>query len=146
VNRGALVRQVARPHELRGGRTRWRTLVQTTAIAMIAVSVGVIGATLVGRRHYLCEAPPPADRTKLFLRQLAFEAFPAWQASQGDTSCPTIHELVRWTSASGGEVRDAWDQPIEIRCGEPLPGSVHGLLLRSAGPDGEFGTDDDVTL
>lgn len=139
----ALVRHARRGDELRarGWRRYARMFVQIGAVATIATSVALVGVSLIPHR---C-GESRHDRTKLFLNQLAYEAFPAWQASQGDTSCPTMHDLLRGTELPRDQIRDAWGQPIEIRCGEPLPGSVHGIFLRSAGPDGEFGTDDDVT-
>ena len=141
---GPLVRQAQRGHELRGWRKHGKTFVQVTAIAMIAVSVGVLGAAAVAYNAHEFRASPE-ERTQQLLRKLAYDAFPAWQESQGDTSCPTIRDLLVWTDLPRDHVRDDWGQPIEVRCGEPLPGSVHGLRLRSAGPDGMFGTDDDVT-
>jgi hypothetical protein len=111
--------------------------------AFASGAVFVAGLVISSHHATMC-GESREDTTKLFLNKLVYEAFPAWQASQGDTSCPTIRDLVRYTDLRQGQVRDAWNQPIEIRCGEPLPGSVHGLWLRSAGPDGVFGTDDDV--
>ena len=142
---GALVRHAPRGPEIRRWGTRWRTFVHAIAVSMIAVSLSIIGLHIAASPA-LMQRTTPAEQTKRFLHRLAFEAFPVWQQSQGDTSCPTIRDLLVWTDLPRDHVRDAWGQPIEIRCGEPLPGSVHGLFLRSAGPDGEFGTDDDVTL
>lgn len=139
---GGFVRHAQRRDELSGWRRHWFTLLVLAAVAMLVGSVAIAGVSLL--RQDTDEVGAPEDHTRSVLDKLAYEAFPAWQASQGDTSCPTIRDLLRYTDLPPTQVRDAWRQPIEIRCGEPLPGSVHGLWLRSAGPDGEFGTDDDV--
>ncbi len=54
-------------------------------------------------------------------------------------ACPTVGELlVGYHVVSPNDDRDAWDTPFMITC------SDGGAEVRSAGPDGHFGTSDDV--
>ena len=45
---------------------------------------------------------------------------------------------------NGDDTRDFWGNPIDFRCGPDLPDHAKGMWVRSAGPDGEFDTDDDI--
>jgi general secretion pathway protein G len=53
--------------------------------------------------------------------------------------CPTVDKLVEAKIMSKkNRTADAWDHPYTIECDED------GAVVRSAGPDGNMGTDDDI--
>ncbi len=53
--------------------------------------------------------------------------------------CPTVEALVNERYLDGTRrTTDAWDTPFQITCEEGE------LFVRSAGPDGEFDTEDDI--
>jgi hypothetical protein len=141
VSGHAIVRHARRRDELPP--SRWRKSIWLVLVIVCAVPVMLALPRVLAMRT--CCGESPYDRTALHLRRLAYEGFPLWSAKHDDVRCPTIRELDNEVSHDPDNVRDAWHQPIEIRCGDPLPNGAHGIWLRSAGPDGEFGTDDDLT-
>lgn len=53
--------------------------------------------------------------------------------------CPTVEKLVQAKILSNrNRTVDAWDHPYTIDCEED------GAIVKSAGPDGQTGTDDDI--
>jgi general secretion pathway protein G len=53
--------------------------------------------------------------------------------------CPTVEKLVEAKIMSKkNRTADAWDHPYTIECDED------GAVVRSGGPDGQMGTDDDI--
>src|SRR5262245_18879160 len=53
--------------------------------------------------------------------------------------CPTVDKLVEAKIMSKkNRTADAWDHPYTIECDED------GAVVKSAGPDGQMGTDDDI--
>jgi len=64
------------------------------------------------------------------------QAARAFELNEG--RCPTMEELLR-SAALDDEARtvDPWDTPFRLECGD-------GPRVASAGPDREFGTEDDV--
>ena len=53
--------------------------------------------------------------------------------------CPTVDKLVEAKIMSKkNRTADAWDHPYVIECDED------GAVVRSGGPDGQMGTDDDI--
>lgn len=56
-----------------------------------------------------------------------------------NNECPTVQALVEQKIISDRlATKDAWDNDFLIECDEDGP------IVRSAGPDGEFGTEDDI--
>ncbi|HET7500119.1 MAG TPA: serine/threonine-protein kinase [Kofleriaceae bacterium] len=62
-------------------------------------------------------------------------AFPAWAHDHAGAPCPTSAEL-------GGH-GDPWGHDYDVTCADQPADQIVGV--RSAGPDGEIGTDDDLT-
>lgn len=54
-----------------------------------------------------------------------------------DGACPSIDQL---DLDRGTRQVDAWDHPFQIEC------APDGPIVTSAGPDGSFGTDDDIRV
>ena len=56
-----------------------------------------------------------------------------------NTECPTVEKLVEVKILSSkSRTTDAWDNSYTIECDED------GAIVRSGGPDGQMGTDDDI--
>jgi hypothetical protein len=81
-------------------------------------------------------APKPADpRDQLPARTKAlFARFTAWAHAHGGSPCPDAAAL--------GDAPDPWGRPYRITCADQPGDQIIGAI--SAGPDGTFGTDDDV--
>ncbi len=62
-----------------------------------------------------------------------------WKAGHPGKKCPTVQDLIDdGIQAKGKRTTDAWDTEFEIEC------EGNDVYVVSAGPDGEFGTDDDI--
>lgn len=69
------------------------------------------------------------------------QATQSWQASNNETNCPTISQLVQDKQLDpGANTNDPWGQPYNITCNE---GDVTVL---SNGPDKKKGTKDDIRV
>jgi hypothetical protein len=126
-------------------RRRWRADVTVWLLAGLVIT-GMFGAgVMISSRFYLvggCVSRVSA--TQIQLEQYAYEVYPSWSAAHPERLCP--QSLAELTVDLGSDSnRDAWGQPLDLRCGAELPAGAKGLWLRSAGPDGVFGTDDDLT-
>ncbi len=63
-----------------------------------------------------------------------------FRLEHGSGSCPTVDDfLAAGVVDARRRSADAWDRPFRVDC-EP-----RGLIVRSAGPDGLFDDEDDVT-
>jgi len=85
----------------------------------------------------------PADvaLVKRELAAYAYEAFPAWAASNPERECPRhLLELNRFNPTL--HAVDPWGTPYQFACGRQY---AIGLWTRSAGPDGVFDTADDLS-
>ena len=85
----------------------------------------------------------PAERAlvKRELARYAFEAFPAWAASDPERECPRhLLELNRFDPTL--HAVDPWGTPYQFVCGRQYQ---VGLSTRSAGPDRAFDTADDLS-
>lgn len=69
------------------------------------------------------------------------QATQSWQASNNETNCPTISQLVQDKQLDpGANTNDPWGQPFQITCTD---GEV---TVASTGPDKKKGTKDDVKV
>lgn len=88
-------------------------------------------------------ATSDGEETKITVRKLAFEAYPAWAADHADKQCPnTLGEMHEYTN--DGPTADSWGKPLVMRCGANLPAGAKGFAVWSLGPDGVDGTADDI--
>ena len=91
----------------------------------------------VAKPATLPPTPPPArkvvDQHALTAERIhdALERFVAWSKNHAGAACPTATE-----------VDDAWRRAMTFTCTEQPSDQIVGVI--SAGPDGAFGTDDDV--
>jgi hypothetical protein len=148
----ALVRYAAIRGELRSRRRAriGRVLVRCARGACWGVPVttlAVVAAFLyVAPRNTCFDCDVSKARATLFaVKRYAFEAYPAWAIEHPQRECPgSLQELDAYSNGPS-QHRDAWGHPLELRCGRGLPEPTHGVWIRSAGPDGEFDTEDDLT-
>lgn len=99
-------------------------------MAMIATAVGVAVIP------QMIKAKETTARTNVAAIR---EAVGMWFIGQRSRDCPTVAMLVeQGVLSSQLDSRDPWDNDFEIICDGPEP-EVH-----SAGPDGSFGTEDDI--
>ena len=67
--------------------------------------------------------------------------YPDWSQEHAG-SCPTAIEIDPLLNDPAG--KDPWGALYRVRCGADAPAGAAGIAVDSAGPDGQFGTDDDV--
>ena len=90
-------------------------------------------------------AGPPMDNgdlTKLLTRAYVEEAWPQWKAEHPDKPCPgKLEDLTKYFGEDPGVpvLEDGWGHPLKMTCDPKI-----GLVVISLGPDGTFGTADDV--
>jgi hypothetical protein len=71
------------------------------------------------------------------IRRYAYHGFPSWAAAHPDLACPGhLSQLDVYVGESGAE--DPWGADYRYGC------VGAGMWVSSAGPDGEFDTDDDL--
>src|SRR5262245_60166698 len=68
-------------------------------------------------------------------------AVQSWQASNNETNCPTVSQLVQDKQIDpGASTNDPWGQPYTLQCAD---GDV---TVISSGPDKKKGTKDDIRV
>lgn len=77
--------------------------------------------------------------TKRFTDRLVDETYPRWAIRNTDKTCPAIGDLIALLDNEGNT--DPWGNPYVLTCKE---GSKSSILIRSAGPDGNYESSDDI--
>ncbi len=77
--------------------------------------------------------------TKVFTDRLAKETYPRWLLRNTGKACPSIGDLIAMLDNEGNT--DPWGNPYVLTCKE---GSKTPILIRSAGPDGNYESADDI--
>ncbi len=81
------------------------------------------------------------DIARSTVTKYTWEAFPSWQAAHPAMACPSdLGVLNEWMNNK--DIRDPWGTDYRFRC-RSIRG-VARLTVRSAGPDQEHGTSDDI--
>jgi hypothetical protein len=84
-----------------------------------------------------------ATEAKMFVKKLAFEAYPQWATEHPDKACPAkLADLLEFTDHK--DIKDPWKHDLKMFCGANLPKGAKGLAIQSAGPDGKLDTKDDI--
>jgi hypothetical protein len=84
-----------------------------------------------------------ANEAKVFLKKLAYEAYPQWAMAHPDKACPAkLADLLEWTDHK--DIKDPWKHDFKMFCGANLPKTAKGIAIQSAGPDGKLDTKDDI--
>lgn len=107
----------------------WRVFAATLLILPVAA--------MLESRHPA--RPHLEDVTQAIVRRFAFEAFPQWAATNHVDACPA--SLAALEPYVARDAVDAWDMPLELRCGA----GYRFAYVRSAGPDHRFDTADDIS-
>jgi general secretion pathway protein G len=127
-----LARLRARPRRDLRGVTLLEVLIVVAIIAMVAG--GVAFYALPRFRESQIKTAETGARV---VRQ----AVQSWQATNNETNCPTISQLVQDKQLDpGANTNDPWGQPYVITCGD---GDV---TVASNGPDKKKGTKDDIRV
>jgi hypothetical protein len=135
----ALIRYAPTRGELRARR---RALL-VWGVPLVAIGF-MVATTYAAPRMCRTFTPSSFEVTRLRLKRAAYEGFPVWSAEHPDLPCPRSVRVLM-DEIGGATTLDAWGHPMDFRCGSDLPPGVRGIWIRSAGPDGEFDTDDDLT-
>ena len=105
------------------------------ALAFAAVGYGI--------RHHRgaveARQPEAVRASGVWVDLLAFRIVPAWFVAHPGGSC---QEAV--AALASENRRDGWGRPYRLTCEGREHGHGQRVLVRSAGPDGSFGTDDDI--
>lgn len=102
------------------------------------VSVYVAGCVFVGLLSCLPTLGPSNIRSTETDAATLRQAMTLYRAEQPEAGCPTMKSLFGEYIDASMRVVDAWDRPFRLKC---VGRDNHAL---SAGPDGKFGTRDDV--
>jgi hypothetical protein len=111
-------------------------------MATLAVVAFLLYAAPRGLMHPFGESK--VDATTTAIKRYAFVGYPMWSAAHPLRECPaSLRDLDEYVTRTTKQ--DAWGSPLELRCGRDLPHPMKGVWIRSAGPDREFDTADDIT-
>ena len=127
-----LLRALLRQKRSARGVTLLEVLIVVAILAM--VSAGVVFFALPRFREAQIKSAETGARV---IRQAA----QSWQASNNETNCPTMSQLVQDKQLDpGASTNDPWGQPYALNCTD---GDV---AVTSSGPDKKKGTKDDVRV
>jgi len=103
-----------------------------TAFAIVAVFLLVISM-----RHDPYDSKRSVETWARILRA----ATQNWQASTGQTTCPTVRQLIEEKHLDPDtSTLDAWGKPFVLEC------RSDEIYVTSLGPDGKLGTKDDIRV
>jgi general secretion pathway protein G len=114
------------------GVTLFEVLIVVAILAMIAGGVAFFALPQYQKAQL---------KTAKSAAQIIRQAVSQWQATNNETSCPTVSQLVQEKLLDPGQsTNDPWNQPFTLSCSED------GVTVISNGPDKKKGTKDDVTV
>lgn len=119
-------------------RRKWNRVV--TFGAVVAVGLLIAGKAYFGLRHALDDKILGAHAAFTF-QQIRFLELDLSEVDELRELIPLLEpQVIDWNSCAieGNEIRDGWGRVVELLV-EPA-----AVWLRSAGPDGRFGTTDDI--
>lgn len=115
---------------------------QLVAVWLVVAVSAVPTVVLLARASRIVSyhADSKSDIARQTAAKYVFEAMPSWQRAHPGRTCPEdLAELNEWMNCDG--TRDPWGRDYRWACRAPA-----GLSVASAGPDGRFGTSDDVEV
>jgi general secretion pathway protein G len=114
------------------GVTLFEVLIVVAILAMIAGGVAFFALP-----QYQKAQVTTAKSHARIIRQ----AVSQWQATNNETTCPTMSQLVQEKLLDPGQTtNDPWGQPFSLSC------SDDGVTVTSNGGDKKKGTKDDITI
>ena len=116
---------------------------RTTRVARVAALVGgllLCGATCTHLVRSACGCGSKVEVARTVARKIA-SLYPAWSQEHAG-SCPTVTDI--GPLLNDPVAKDPWDALYRVRCGADAPDGARGIAVDSAGPDGQFETDDDI--
>lgn len=126
-----LRRELARKRRARGV-TLFEVLIVVAILAMVAGGVAFFALPQFNKAKV-----STAESAARIIRQAA----QSWQATNNETSCPTISQLIQDKLLDSGQnTSDPWGQGFTISCSE------EDVTVVSNGPDKKKGTKDDVVV
>lgn len=127
------LRRQQRRKSLRHARAEGMTLIEVM-IVMVIMALMAAGAGFMILPN-LQKAKVKQTATDAKTISAAAEMYMA----EGNGECPTVQQLIDQKILSDKlNTKDAWDNDFQIECNED------GAIVRSAGPDGQFGSEDDI--
>lgn len=133
VNPNVLVARRRRlKRRLERGVTLFEVLIVVAILAMIAGGVAFFALPQFNKAKI-----NTAEGAARVIRQAASQ----WQATNNETSCPTMSQLVQDKLLDPGQnTADPWGQPFSITCAD------EDVTVISGGPDKKKGTKDDIVI
>jgi general secretion pathway protein G len=117
---------------LERGVTLFEVLIVVAILAMIAGGVAFFALPQFNKAKI-----NTAEGAARVIRQAASQ----WQATNNETSCPTMSQLVQDKLLDPGQnTADPWGQPFAITCAD------EDVMVLSGGPDKKKGTKDDIVI
>ena len=114
------------------GVTLFEVLIVVAILAMVAGGVAFFALPQFNKAKV-----STAESAARVIRQAA----QSWQATNNETSCPTISQLIQDKLLDSGQnTSDPWGQGFTINCTE------EDVVVVSNGPDKKKGTKDDVVV
>lgn len=117
----------------RARRSRGMTLVEI----MIVVVIMALMATAVGVAVLPRLKAARITQTRTDAQTVSSAAMQYLIDNPGE-GCPTVEQLAGGYLSASTRLKDAWDNDFHIEC------SGDEVTVRSAGPDGNMGTEDDI--
>jgi hypothetical protein len=116
--------------------TRW--IVATIALLALAIRIDE------SQRRVLCVfVVTPRSIAKATVGKYANEAYPQWRENNPHRTCPASLSTLN-TYMNNADGRDPWDHRYIMTCAPHLPPGVTGIAVMSVGPDGIYGSRDDL--
>lgn len=114
------------------GVTLFEVLIVVAILAMVAGGVAFFALPQFNKAKI-----STAESAARVIRQAA----QSWMATNNETSCPTISQLIQDKLLDSGQnTSDPWGQGFSINCNED------DVIVASNGPDKKKGTKDDVVV
>jgi hypothetical protein len=126
---------LAIPADSREGLPMTRRAILLALLALLAAGCNRSAERDAERQRY--------SLTELLVERYAAEFYPTWARSHPSQECPESLEAIA-TDVGAPPPVDAWNHPLVMYCGKDVPTGARGFAVRSPGPDGTLGNDDDV--
>ena len=132
INHVLVARRRRLKRRLERGVILFEVLIVVVILAMIAGGVAFFALPQFNKAKV-----NTAEGAARVIRQAASQ----WQATNNETSCPTMSQLVQDKLLDPGQnTADPWGQPFSITCGD------EDVMVVSGGPDKKKGTKDDIVI